>query len=262
MKRRVLIICGLGLLVFLAGCSAGGGEISQDELAEDAEYDWDTNATTTYTLITGETFSLSSPEYSAVIELTNQSTVEVYRESTFRGDSSLSIEALQFRFTNGTVVNATHANLTAVEGSDATEIQVPASNGTVAFRAGRSGRTWSTPVYVEGSHEVTLPNATRVGIPLLSRVDPGGYGSTVEDNRMTLYWDEIEDGSIDIRFYLLRDLYIFGGIIGISLLLGAAGIVYYVRQIRAAKEKREDVGLDVEVDDDDVGGDGPPPGMR
>ena len=79
---------------------------------------------------------------------------------------------------------------------------------------------------------------------------------------MTLYWDEIEDGSIDIRFYLLRDLYIFGGIIGISLLLGAAGIAYYVRQIRAAKEKREDVGLDVEVDDDDVGGDGPPPGMR
>jgi len=264
MKRRVLVVCGLAVLVFLAGCSfgGGGGEISQDQLLEEAEYDWDTNATTTYTLITGETFSLSSPEYSAVIELTNQTTLEVYRESTFGGDSSLGVEALQFRFTNGTVVNATHANLTAVEGSDETEIQLPASNGTVAFRATRSGRSWSTPVYAEGSHEVTLPNGTRVGIPLLSSVDPGGYDGTVEDSRQTIYWDEIEDGSISIRFYLLRDLYIFFGIIGLSLLLGVGGLLYYLRKIRQAKKKREDVGLDVEVDDDDVGGDGPPPGMR
>ena len=262
MKRRVLVVCGLAVLVFLAGCSFGGGEISQDELTEEAAYDWDTNATTTYTLITGESLSLSSPKYSAVIEITNQTTLEVYRESTFRGDSSLGVESLQFRFTNGTVVNATHGNLTAVEGSDETAIQLPASNGSVAFKATRSGRSWSTPVYAEGSHEVTLPNGTRVGIPLLSRVDPGGYDDTVEDGRQTLYWNEIEDGSISIRFYLLRDLYIFGGIIGISVVLGIGGLVYYLRQIREAKKKREDVGLDVEVDDDDVGGDGPPPGMR
>ena len=95
-----------------------------------------------------------------------------------------------------------------------------------------------------------------------TRVDPGGYDDTVEDGRQTLYWNEIEDGSISIRFYLLRDLYIFGGIIGISVVLGIGGLVYYLRQIREAKKKREDVGLDVEVDDDDVGGDGPPPGMR
>jgi hypothetical protein len=264
MRRRILLVCGLGLLVFTAGCSlgGGGGEISEEKLTEEADYDWDASANTSYTLITGETFSLSSPDYRAVIEVTNQSTLEVFGERRFRDDTSLGVEALQFRFTNGTVVNATHGNLTAVEGSDETEIQLPAENGTVAFRDGRSGRSWSTPVYVDGSHQVTLPNGTRVGIPFLSRVSPGGYDTTLEDGRMTVRWDEIEGGSITIRYYLLRDLYIFGGIAVLGLLLGIGGLLYYVRQIRRAKEQRQDVGLDVEVDDDDVGDDGPPPGMR
>jgi hypothetical protein len=263
MKRRLLIVCGLGLLVFLAGCSfGGGGEISEDELTEEAEYDWDANATARYVLLDDDTFSLSSPKYTAVIEVTNRTTLSVYRESTFQGDSSLGIEALQFQFTNGTIVDATHGNLTAVEGSDETDIELPARNGTVAFRTTRSGKTWSTPVYVEGSHEVVLPRGTRARIPLLSEISPGGSDSTVSDSRQTIRWDDLDDGSITVRYYLLRDLYIYGGITVIALLLGVGGSVYYLRQIRQARQKREDVGLDVEVDDDDVGGDGPPPGMR
>jgi len=261
MNRKALTLCGLALLVFLAGCSlGGGGEIDEDELTEQAEYEWDTNVTASYTLQNSDTFSFSSATYKAVIGVTNQSTLSVYRERTFRGDTSLGISALQFRFTNGTVVNASHQNLTAIEQSDETDIELPAVNGTVGFLAGRSGKSWSTPVYVEGSHEVTLPSGTRVGIPLMSQVSPGGYDSSVEDSRMTIHWDEIEDGSISVRYYLVRDLYLFGGLAALAALLAVGGALYYLRQIRTAREKREEVGLDVETDED-YGGNDPPPGM-
>jgi hypothetical protein len=264
MKRRVLVLCGLALLVFLAGCplGGGGGEISEDDLTGEAEYDWETNATASFTLQDSDTFSFSSATYAAVVEVTNQSTVSVHEDSTFRGDQSIGLGALRFRFLNGTVVNATHPNLTAIKQSDQTDIELPAANGTVAYTSGRSGKSWSTPVIVEGSHQVTLPGGTRVGIPLLSEVSPGGYDSTVEDNRMTLRWEELDGGSISIRYYLVRDLYLFGGLLALALLLAGGGALYYLRQIRRARRKRQEVGLDVEVEDDDVGGDGPPPGMR
>lgn len=263
MKRRTLVLCGLAALVFLSGCSfGGGGEIDEDELTEQAEYEWDDNATVTYTLQSSDTLSFSSATYKSVIDVTNQTTIEVFRERSFRGDASLGIEALQFRFTNGTVVNATHANLTAIQESEQTDIRLPARNGTVGFVAGRSGKSWSTPVYVEGTHRVILPSGTRVGIPFLSRTNPGGYETTVEDNRMTIRWEELEDGSISIRYYLVRDLYLFGGLIVLGLLAALGGALYYFRQIRQAREKRKEVGLDVETEDEDAGGDGPPPGMR
>jgi len=263
MKRRTLALCGLAALVFLSGCSfGGGGEIDEDELTERAEYEWDDNATASFTLQSSDTLSFSSATYKAVIDVTNRSTLPVFSERSLRGDTSIGIEALQFRFTNGTVVNATHANLTAIQESEETVIRMPATNGTVGFISGRSGKSWSTPVYVEGSHEVTLPASTRVGIPYLSRTDPGGYETSVEDDRMTIRWGELEDGSISIRYYLVRDLYLFGGLIAVALLAAVGGALYYVLQIRRAREKRKEVGLDVESEDDDLGGDGPPPGMR
>jgi hypothetical protein len=256
MNRRVLAVLALAALIFLSGCSAfGGGGLDEDDLLGDQEYDWESNTTATYDL------SISSDSYAAVLELGNQSELSIHRSTTFRGDRSVSIGNLKFQFQNGTVVNATHPELTASEGSDQTDITVPTTNGTVAWTAGRSGKQWSTPVFVEGSYQVRLPGSTRVGIPLLSRTSPSPDRTTTEDDQMTLYWSEIEDGSISLRYYLLRDLYIFGGIAAIALLLGFGGTVYYLREIRAARKKREDVGLDVEQDDD-VGGDGPPPGMR
>lgn len=264
MKRRTLALCCLGVLVFLAGCplGGGGGEISEDDLTGEAEYDWDRNVTAAFTLQSSDVFSFSSATYAAVVEVTNQSTVSVHEDSTFRGDQSIGLGALRFRFVNGTVVNATHSNLTAVKQSGQTDIQLPADNGTVAFTSGRSGKTWSIPVFVEGSHQVTLPSGTRVGIPLLSEVSPDGYDSTTENNRMTLRWEELDGGSISVRYYLVRDLYLFGSLLGLAVLLAGGGVLYYVRQIRRARRKRQEVGIDVEMDDDDVGGDGPPPGMR
>lgn len=256
MNRRILALTALVVLVFLAGCSAlGGNSIDEDDLLENQTYQWDSNATATYNL------SVSSDAYAAVVSVGNQSELTVYRSTPFRGDQSIGIESLQFQFQNGTVVNATHANLTADRGSEETTLELPARNGTVAWTSGRDGKRWSTPAFVEGSYRVDLPESARVGIPFLSQTSPNADRSTVEDDQMTLYWDEI-DSSISVRYYLVLDLYIFGSIALIAALFGVGGTVYYLREIRAAREKREDIGLDMEYDSDDAGDDGPPPGMR
>lgn len=269
MNRRLLALGALVLLVALSGCSVfgGGGEIDEDELTADAEYDWETNATATYTISESALLSLSSDNYQAVIAVHNNSSVDVHRERTFRGDDAVSIRSLQFRFTNGTVVNATHDNLTAIEKSDHTEIQLPAENGSVGYTAnwgggswGGYGRSWSTPTVVDGSHAVTLPDGGRVGIPFLSRVTPSEDETTVADNRMTIYWEEPDAGRIAVRYYLVRDVYILGTLIVIVTAIGVAGTVYYYRQIQRAKRMRKEVGFDIQ-DDDDFGRDGPPPGM-
>lgn len=258
MNRRTLALIAVVALVLLSGCTTmfGSGEIDEEDLLGDQEYDWDANASATYDL------SISSDSYAAVVTVQNQSTLELYRSTVFRGDRSVSVADLKFQFENGTIVNATHQGLTATEGSDETELGLPAANGTVAWTAARGGKSWSTPVYVEGSHQVHMPESTRVGIPFLSQTSPSPDRSTVENDQMTLYWEEPDSSSISIRYYLVRDLYIFGSITALTLVLGAGGTIYYLREIRAARKKREEVGLDIEYDDDDVGGDGPPPGMR
>lgn len=257
MNRRRLALGALVVAVLLSGCSFfGGGEISEDDLLGDQEYNWDSNASATFDL------DVSSDSYTAVIDVEDRSTLEVYQENRLRSNSPLSIGDLKFQFANGTIVNATHEGLTAFEGSDETEIELPADNGTVAFTASRSGKTWSTPAYVDGSYEVYLPEGTDVGIPLLSQVSPDADQSEAEDGRTKLTWDDIEEGdTLTVRYYLIRDLYIFGTLVAIGISLGAGGITYYYRQIKRAKAKREDVGLDVEDEDSDVD-DGPPPGMR
>lgn len=258
MNNRHRALLALAAVVFLAGCGLfGGGEIDEDDLVGEQEYQWDSNETTTIDL------DVSSSAYAAVVDVDGQSELEIYRESTFRGDSSVSIEALQFRFANGTIVDATHSGLTAIEGSDETTIQLPADNGSVGYTAPRGGKSWSNPVHVDGSVRMDLPESTRVGIWGLSRVSPSEDNSTVADDQMSLIWEDMEaEDTISVRYYLVRDLYLFGGLLAIVVSIGVGGVTYYYRQIRRAQKKREEVGLDIDMDEDDVGDDGPPPGMR
>lgn len=261
MRRRLLALCGLALLVFLAGCFGGGGEIPEDELTGEADYNWETDANASFTLQDSERFSFASETYAAVIDVQNQSSLEVFSVSTIQGESALQIEALQFRYRNGTVVNATHQNLTAVRGSDNTEIRLPADNGTVGYTTSREGKRWVTQRYVDGPHEVTLPPGGRVGIPLLSRTVPGGRETSVSDNRMTIQWEDPGTDRLVVRYYLVQDILLLGGIAGLAAIVALGGVLYYYQTIRKARQKREEVGLDVEVDDDEFGDD-PPPGMR
>lgn len=258
MNRRHRALLAVAAAVFLAGCGFfGGGEIDQSALTSDQEYDWESNATASIDL------GVSSNTYTAVVNVSEQSSLSVYREDTFRGESSVPIEALQFRFSNGTVVNATHSGLTASQGSDETTVELPAENGSVAFTAPREGKSWASPAFIGGEYELHLPEGTRVGLWGLSRTTPDPDETVVEDDRMTIYWEGVERGDpLSVRYYLVRDLYLFGGVGAVALSLGVGGLVYYYRQIRRARSKREEVGLDVETEDDDIGDDGPPPGMR
>ena len=273
-NKRLLAVGGLALLVFLSGCSilTGSGEIDQDDLLEPAEYDWDRNATASYDVTTSSLLSFSSNRYQSVVSLENQTTLVLDRSTLFRGDRPVSVESLQFRFTNGTVVNATHEGLTAIRGSDETEIQVPEPNGTVGYTAtwggattalGGSPRQWRVNTPVEGSHEVRMPDGSRTDLPFMSRTAPGSHETTVENDRSVIRWgDEFDSSSIVVRYYLARDLWLFGGlfIVGSTVAIGVA--LYYRRAIQRAREQREEVGLDIEDEDDHSSNDGPPPGMR
>jgi len=252
MNRRRLALGGLLVLVVLSGC-AGSTQVSEEDLSGDAEYSWETDAAVAV--------DVSDASYQTVVNLTNTSTLELYQRDALGGDGSVRISALQFRYPNGTVVNATEGNLSATLEAERTRIDLPAEAGKVGYTAERVGNQFTLPVFADGSYSVRLPPSTRVGVPLLSHADPGGFETSVADNRMTLRWDTLSDGSISVRYYLQRDLWIFGGVAVVSVTLGVGGLAYYLRQIRQLEEKREELGLDIDYEDDPTD-DGPPPGMR
>jgi len=114
-RRRIIAVGSLALLIFLSGCTIfGGGEVSEEDLAADATYDWETDAMASYNVTTSSLLSFSSNEYQAVLTVDNQSSIEIYRQTLFRGERPISIESLQFQYENGTVITADeHENLTA-----------------------------------------------------------------------------------------------------------------------------------------------------
>jgi len=260
MNGRRLLALGLVLsLAATAGCASllGSGGPSEEELAAEGEYDWDTPANTT--------FNVTRSQFTTVITVTNQSNVVVYRTDEIGTDEPLDIRALQFRYPNGTVVTANATGLTAATENQRTNVTLPQAEGQVAFTSSRpNAKRFATPVFVEGSHAVVMPPRARVGIPLLSQVNPGGYETDVdgETDRMTVTWESVERGPIVTRYYLQRDILIFGSIAAILLVAGLVGGLYYFQQIRSLRQRREEVGLDVETEDDDFDDQDPPPGMR
>jgi len=253
MNRRHLALCGLVALVALSGC-LGGGDISEEDLNAEAEYDWDTDTTVAV--------DLSRSSYTTVVNATNRSTLAVYERDALGTENPVQLSALQFRYPNGTVVNASEGNLSATLTNDRTEIGLPAEEGQVAYTAERTGKSFSTPAYVEGSYSVRLPENSRIGIPLLSAASPGGYATSVDDaDRMVVTWEGIESSTVSVRYYLQRDVWLFGGLVAVAFSVGLGGLLYYVRQIRRLEDQRKELGLDVDYEDDPTD-EGPPPGMR
>lgn len=259
MRRRLLALGLLVVLVGLAGCSSvlGPGQPDPDDLAANATYDWDTNATSTY--------NVTRSQYQTILSVENDSWVVVYQRDEIGTDQPISLQALQYRYPNGTVVTAEHPDLNAANQGQRTNITLPQAGGQVAFTAPRpNAKRFATPVYVEGSKsvEVILPPRARVGIPLLSQVSPGRYSTSVANDRMTVHWDAVDSGPVVVRYYLGRDILIFGSIAALLAVAGIVGGLYYYRQIRSLEKQREEIGLDVETGDDDFDDGGPPPGMR
>jgi hypothetical protein len=255
MTRRTLALCGLLALVALAGCSSvfGPGEPDSARLNANASYDWEANHTAELTV--------NRSSYTAVYNVPNNTSMGVYVRDDLGRDRHVPIEALRYRYPNGSVITSNQTALNVSQTRKRTTIDLPnASGGAVAYTAPRHGKQFSLPVFIPGNYSVRLPQSARVGVPFLSNVSPRNYTTSVNGSYMTVGFPELTDRSMHIRWYLQRDLFIFTILLILALAIGSGGAIYYYRQIQRLRERREQTDLDVDIEDDS--GRGPPPGMR
>lgn len=263
MSRRVLLLLAVVALVGLSGCAGllGGGSVSDERLDEaPAEpYAWNASVDAHITVTENATFR--------AVYRTNASELELYRRDGFGGRNAIPVRALRYRYPNGTVitgsefadrgggVSRSRSAVTVTLPSDAPRN----ATGRLAFSSESTPKRFALPTFVEGSYEVVLPPGRRIGFPLFGRASPPGHVTTRDDaGRVHVRWDRVGSDAVVVRFYLQRDLAIFGGIAAGLVLLGVGGALYYRRRIRALRRRREELGLDVDVEDDDLGDDGPP----
>ncbi|WP_136602328.1 DUF5803 family protein [Salinigranum halophilum] len=257
-RRHLLALVSLALLSLTAGCF-GPGAISSEQLdQEPAEpYEWDTTRDVHIAIQTDSSFR-------GVYNVSERDSIELFRRDGFGGRNPLNVRAVRYRYPNGTVL--TGSELEARGGDiDRTRevVTVTFPNGTteggqLAFTAGATPKRFSLPVFVEGSYEVVLPPDRRVDLPVFGTVSPRGSTAETIDGQTHIRWEEVTSRGVTVQYYLQRDIPIFGAIAAVSLIIGFGGAFYYKRQIEELRELREEMGLDVEVEEKD---DGPPPGM-
>jgi hypothetical protein len=253
-RRRLLGVLALGLLVATSGCTGlfgGGGGVSDKRLdkAPSGDYEWNETEYDVTIWVEGGTFK-------AIYDLNDTTTIKFYRDN-IQQTKPLKIRAVRYQYPNGTVVNGSDLDVRTKNGK--TWVTVPDGDGKLAITAGASPKSFGLPVQMKGSHEVVLPKGTRSNFILFGQVNPGRYERFVEDGRQHVVWERDIGGRISIRYYLQRDLYIFAGIVAVFGLAGVGIVAYYRRKIRALRERREEHGLDLDVDDEFD--DEPPPGM-
>ena len=262
MKRRLLAAAaGVALLAVTAGCFGfGGGSIPAEQLDRPPAkgYAWDANADVHITVTENANFR-------AVYTL-NESSIQLYRNDGFGGRNPLDVSAVRYRYPNGTVITGSEIidrGGSITRNRNVVNVTVPPgtpSGGQLAFTASSTPKRFSLPTFVEGSYEVVLPEGRRVDFPLFGSISPRSGTATIEDGRVHVRWDEVTARSIVVQFYLQRDLLIFGAITAGLAVVAVGGMFYYRRKIDALKAQREELGLDVEREDDDDFGRGPPPG--
>ncbi|NHN59041.1 MULTISPECIES: DUF5803 family protein [Halorussus] len=255
MNRRLsLAFASVALLALTAGCTGlfGGDQISEKRLEGDGNttYDWDNTATVTLNVTGGE--------YRAVYDFDNRTELRVFERESLGEKTPVNVGTVRFRYDNGTVVTLGQENVRKTKSN--TVITLPASEGQLAYTAPHRGKSFTTPTYVHDSYEVILPKGMRVGTPILSQVRPSADGRSQLGGRVHLSWAEVTADSVVVRYYLARDLTIFAGIIGASVLVALVGLAYFRLQIRRLEQEREEMGLNVDTDSDEFD-QGPPPGM-
>ena len=258
-RRLVLASVAVALLIGLAGCSMIFGGISDEELDREQEYDDLRESVHDDTDVAVDVEGggiISNGEFRAVYDLNETEELSLYRSNIYR-DEALDIHSVRYWYPNGTEV--TGSELHVDQSRSSTEVRVPDGNGTLAFSGDAGSRTFQLPAYVHGSYELTLPEDHRTSNLLFGDVNPGGYDREIVDDRERLTWGNV-DSTISLRYYQTRDIPLFAGLVGVTTLLGGAGIAYYYRQVKRLREQREEMGLDVDIEDDDDRG--PPPGLR
>jgi len=237
-RRRLLATVAVAALVLSAGCTGGSG-VSDQQLAQSATYDWGTNANATVAV------NATGGQYQAVMNVTgaNETTLRFARQSQLGGTNPISISAIQFRYPNGTVVNATSIQVS--RSSSAVTVTLPSKRGQFAYTAPAGSRSLAVPVLLSNvSYEVVLPTSMRTDLPIIGSVSPGGYQQTVRNDRIHLHWSAVTANTIDVQYYLMRDVILFGGLLLLAGLIALGGVVYYRRQIRGLERDREESGLD------------------
>lgn len=287
-RRRLLVgVALLGTMLALSGCTSvfGPGPVQEGALADEPvpSYDWNQtedayievnrgNYTSVYAVGNRTTGSTEAGE---------NFTMELYTRDALGTDQPIDPEALRFRYENGSVLRYQEtddgANLVMLKDGETvdvpdsklavsksrrrTTVRLPTNEtGQLAFTAPKNGKQVATPTFVEGSYEMVLPEGARVGLPILAQVQPGQSSAERIDGQVHVRWDSVSRArSVLVRYYLQRDLFLFGGLVALMLILGTGGAAYYYLQIRETVKRREEVGLDVDIEDDD--GRDPPPGM-
>jgi hypothetical protein len=259
-RRLALGVVALAFLAVTAGCLGfGTGDVPAEELDAEPEqsYAWDADTDVHIEI-------QNNAKFRAVYDL-NQSSIELFRRDGFGGRNPLDVEAVRYRYQNGTVINGSQIRARGGEirrTRDVVTVSLPQNQGggKLGFTAGSTPKRFSLPVFVEGSYEVVLPPDRRIDFPVFGTVRPRGYETMRRGDQTVIRWDEsVTARSLTVQFYLQRDLTIFAGIVLLFSLVGGGGLLYYRRQIAALREQREELGLDVDTDDEFDKG--PPPGM-
>lgn len=252
--HSLLIGCLLVLFTVSAGCSGinplNGGDETKPS---DVSYDWNTSA--------NASLDLGTDRYRSVYTLSKADprTFSVYEEDIVAGEKSIEVEALKYRYPNGTVISTNDSKRFNVsEEKSKTDIHLPGKGGQVAFITDKERRSLTIPVFLKSedndeesvnrSYEVTLPPNMEVGVPFLGRVTPENDEKNTVDGRTQLRWNTVSGDTISIRYYLHRDMLMLGGVLGIGLLVGLGGLGYYLVQIRSLKRVREEI----EIEDDEI----------
>ncbi len=250
MKRREFLAAGGAVgAVAVAGCAGFGSLTSEDGLSEETEYDWETDANATIEITDGE--------YQAVYTIEDQSTMRLYQSTRYGDDNPIDVRAVQFRHPDGTVVGA--EEIEVEETRSEVNVTFPAEEGQFAFTSDSQSRNFATETFSDGSYEVILPPGYRVDNFVIGNVRPGGSETEIIDDQTHIRWEEMDASAISVRYYLERDVYLFGGLIVVASIGAAIAGAYVYRQMEELRRRREEMGLDVDVEDDDSK---PPPGMR
>lgn len=259
--RRTLATLALIALVVSSGCLSliTGDDVSEKRLDEPPErrYTWNSDTDVHVTVSDHAT-------YQAVynVSAAKNGRFELYHRDALGTQTALQIRALRYRYPNGTVINGSQIDDHGgtVEAKRENLIVVPPRNdGKLAYSGSSTPKRLALPTFVEGSYTVVLPEDRRVSAPLFGRISPSAKNVSMVDGRVHIRWDEVQTDSVVVQYYIQRDLQIFAVAAGVLSVVGIVGLAYYRRQIQTLKRKREELGLDVDTDDDR---EGPPPGMR
>ncbi|UIO99120.1 DUF5803 family protein [Halobaculum sp. CBA1158] len=269
-RRRLLALAAVVGMLALSGCLGllTGGSVPDQRLdAEppDGAYAWnesvDDDLNAHITVRDDATFS--------AVYAVDGDEIRLFRRDGLGGTNPLGVRAVRYRYPNGTVINGTQLRERGDvdQTRDEVVIELPGEGDVegdrIAFSADSTPKRFALPAYVNGSYELVLPQNRRTSLPVFGDITPAPASTSIDDRgRQHIRWDEVDTDSVIVQFYLPQDVQIFGGVFAVFVVIAVGGLLYYRRQIDALRERREEMGLDVDVDDDDIGDDGPPPGMR